>query len=62
MAKLFTKLFCTLYHSCSRGIFLIIIVYCLSRQYLGQDYTQKRSTGAKVTLDQIDSVSVLAVR
>ncbi|XP_044174076.1 DNA primase large subunit-like [Acropora millepora] len=29
----------------------------LSRQYVGQDYTQKRSTGAKVTLDQIDSLS-----
>ena len=59
MAKLFTKPF--LYHSCSRSL-SYIIPYCLSRQYVGQDYTQKRSTGAKVTLDQIDSVSVLAVR
>lgn len=39
-----------------------IIPSCLSRQYVGQDYTQKRSTGEKVTLDQIDSVSVLALR
>ncbi|XP_068681168.1 DNA primase large subunit-like [Montipora foliosa] len=29
----------------------------LSRQYVGQDYTQKRSAGGKVTLDQIDSLS-----
>ena len=29
-----------------------------SKQYVGQDYTQKKATAAgKVTLDQIDSVS-----
>ena len=41
---------------------LVVSFLYRSRQYVGQDYTQKRSTGAKVTLDQIDSVSVLAVR
>ncbi|CAH3160276.1 unnamed protein product [Porites lobata] len=29
----------------------------LSRQYVGQDYTQKKSVGGKVTLDQIDGLS-----
>ena len=54
------------YHAIAIAICLLFTVLftfvkCVlffSRQYVGQDYTQKKSAAGKVTLDQIDSVSV----
>ena len=37
--------------------FFVMLFLIFSRQYVGQDYTQKKSVGGKVTLDQIDGVS-----
>ena len=38
--------------------FFVMMFLIFSRQYVGQDYTQKKSVGGKVTLDQIDGVSL----
>lgn len=34
------------------------VAFFFSRQYVGQDYSHKKTAAGKVTLDQIDSVSV----
>ena len=41
--------------------YFVIMFLIFSRQYVGQDYTQKKSVGGKVTLDQIDGVSLHSI-
>ena len=49
--------FCFLVCDDNYWYFFVMMFLIFSRQYVGQDYTQKKSVGGKVTLDQIDGVS-----